>query len=64
LDRAPYLTLLRKGDYSLSYLVESERYDWDDAYFMYLHSGEINKKTGPGTVTRNSMAYWKKAELL
>jgi len=43
LDMAAYRALLRKGDFSIGYVVESERYDWDDAYFMYLHSGEIGK---------------------
>ncbi len=40
-DRAPYYLMLRKGDYSISYGGADERFDWDDAYYMYFHSSEI-----------------------
>jgi peptide/nickel transport system substrate-binding protein len=43
LDRAPHVTMLQKGEYNISLTSESERYDWDDAFYMYLHSGEIGK---------------------
>ena len=43
IDRAAYWPLLRKGDYTLSFRGDSERYDWDDAYYMFLHSKEIGK---------------------
>ena len=42
-DRAPYFDSMRKGDYSISFRGDSERLDPDDAYYMYLHSGEIGK---------------------
>jgi len=42
-DRAPYFVMLRKGEYSISYSGYDERYDWDDAYYMYFHSKEIGK---------------------
>ena len=43
LDRAPYYAMMRKGDYHISVRGDSERLDPDDAYYMYLHSGEIDK---------------------
>jgi peptide/nickel transport system substrate-binding protein len=43
MDRAPYVTLMRKGDYTISFRGDSERYDWDDAYYMYFHSSELEK---------------------
>jgi peptide/nickel transport system substrate-binding protein len=43
IDRAPYFAAMRKGDFSLSFTVGDEPFDWDDAYYMYLHSGEIGK---------------------
>jgi len=43
LDRAPHVTMLRKGDFNITFTSESERYDWDDAYYMFLHSSEIGK---------------------
>ena len=43
IDRAPYTTMMKKGDYNISFRGDSERYDWDDAYFMFLHSSEIDK---------------------
>ena len=43
LDTAAWLTTLRKGDYRISYRGSTEKYDWDDAYYMHLHSGEIGK---------------------
>jgi len=48
IDRAPHVTALRKGDYSISFTSESERYDWDDAFFMFLHSSEIGKNNLTG----------------
>ncbi len=42
-DRVPYYSMMRKGDYSISYRGDSERFDWDDAYYMYLHSSEIDQ---------------------
>ncbi len=43
IDRAPYTTMMRRGDYTISFRGDSERYDWDDAYFPYFHSSEIDK---------------------
>jgi peptide/nickel transport system substrate-binding protein len=40
-DRAPYYMMLRKGDYAISFGGADERFDWDDAYYMYFHSSEI-----------------------
>lgn len=42
-DRAPWFESMRKGDFYLSVRSESERLDPDDAYYQYLHSGEIDK---------------------
>jgi peptide/nickel transport system substrate-binding protein len=42
-DRTPYYSMMRKGEYFASYRGDSERFDWDDAYYMYLHSSEIDK---------------------
>jgi len=42
-DRAPYFESMRKGDYHISLRGDSERLDPDDAYYLYLHSGEIDK---------------------
>ena len=43
IDQAPYFAAMRKGEYSISCSGISSRYDWDDAYYLYLHSGEIGK---------------------
>ncbi len=43
LDRSAYYPLLRKGDYTISLRGDSERYDWDDAFYMNFHSREIDK---------------------
>src|SRR4030042_4549273 len=43
INRAPYFVSLRKGDYSISVMVESVKLDPDDAYYTFLHSSEINK---------------------
>jgi peptide/nickel transport system substrate-binding protein len=43
IDRAPFMNMMRKGDYTITFRGDSERYDWDDAYFMFLHSSEIDK---------------------
>ena len=43
IDRAPFNSMMRKGDYSISFSGDSERFDWDDAYYMYLHSKEIGR---------------------
>ena len=42
-DRAPYYSMMRKGEFSISSGSFDERFDWDDAYYMYLHSSEIGK---------------------
>ncbi len=42
-DRAPYWENMRKGNYQISVRGDSERLDPDDAYYLYLHSGEIDK---------------------
>ena len=43
IDRAPYHENLRKGEYTITVRGDSERLDPDDAYYLYLHSGEIDK---------------------
>ena len=43
IDRAPYFDSMRKGNYSISVMVESIRVDPDDAFFLTIHSGEIGK---------------------
>jgi peptide/nickel transport system substrate-binding protein len=42
-DRAPYFATMPKGNYQISVRGDSERLDPDDAYYLYLHSGEIDK---------------------
>jgi len=42
-DRAAYVQSIGKGDYHISTRGDSERLDPDDAYYLYLHSGEIGK---------------------
>jgi peptide/nickel transport system substrate-binding protein len=43
LDRVPFNVKMRKGEYDISFTGVDERFDWDDAYYMFLHSGEIEK---------------------
>ena len=44
IDRAPFHVAMRKGDYSISFRgAHSDPYEYDEAYYMYLHSGEIGK---------------------
>ena len=42
-DRAAFVQSMERGDYLISTRGDSERLDPDDAYYLYLHSGEINK---------------------
>lgn len=42
-ERAPFFEMMRKGEYHITSTGHSERLDWDDAYYMYLHSSEIDK---------------------
>ena len=43
-DRAPYFESSEKGRlFHISLRGDSERLDPDDAYYLYLHSGEIDK---------------------
>jgi peptide/nickel transport system substrate-binding protein len=48
IDRAPYYSMMRKGDYNISFGDYDERFDWDDAFYMYFHSGEIGKNNYTG----------------
>lgn len=43
IDRAPYYTMMRKGEYNISCGSYDERFDWDDAFYMYFHSSEIGQ---------------------
>jgi peptide/nickel transport system substrate-binding protein len=43
LDRAPYYTMMRKGEFSIGFSVIDARYEWDDAFYMLFHSSEIGK---------------------
>jgi peptide/nickel transport system substrate-binding protein len=43
IDRAPYHENLRKGEFTITVRGDSERLDPDDAYYLYFHSGEIDK---------------------
>ncbi len=43
IDRAPFFEYMRKGEYSIGFRGDSERLDPDDAYYLWLHSGEIEK---------------------
>ena len=43
IDRAPYYVKMRKGEYQISVSSDTERLDPDDAYYMRLHSSEVEK---------------------
>ena len=43
IDRAPFCEYMRKGEYSVGFRGDSERLDPDDAYYLWLHSGEVDK---------------------
>ncbi len=43
MDRAPYYTMMRKGEFGIGFSVIDARFEWDDAYYMLFHSGEIGK---------------------
>ena len=43
IDRAPFFESMRKGEYAIGFRGDSERLDPDDAYYLWLHSGEIGK---------------------
>jgi peptide/nickel transport system substrate-binding protein len=43
LDRVPFYVKMRKGEYEISFTGVDERFDWDDAFYMFLHSSEIDK---------------------
>jgi len=43
IDNAPWIVKMRKGEYSISAIGDSERLDPDDAYYMRMHSSEIGK---------------------
>jgi peptide/nickel transport system substrate-binding protein len=42
-DTVPGIVSLRKGDYTVAFVGDSERLDPDDAYYMRFHSGEIGQ---------------------
>ena len=69
LDRAAYFTLMRKGDYQISYYIISERFDWDDGYYMFFHSSETGKNNWSGyknpkvdDLLEKGRTAWKTAE--
>ncbi len=43
IDRAAWVRAMRSGDYVITNRGDSERYDWDDAYYPFFHSSEIGK---------------------
>ncbi len=43
IDRAPFFEAMRKGEYAIGFRGDSERLDPDDAYYLWLHSGEVDK---------------------
>jgi len=43
IDRAPYYAKMRKGEFNISVTSDTERLDPDDAYYMRLHSSELEK---------------------
>ena len=43
LERPAWAKIMRDGEYFVSLRGDTERVDPDDAYYMYLHSGEIGK---------------------
>ena len=69
LDRAAYFNLMRKGDYQISYYIISERFDWDDGYYMFFHSSETGKNNWSGyknpkmdDLLEKGRTAWKTAE--
>jgi peptide/nickel transport system substrate-binding protein len=47
IDRAAFYPMLRRGEFSLASRGVDERFDWDDAYYMYFHSNEVGKNNYP-----------------
>jgi peptide/nickel transport system substrate-binding protein len=45
IDRAPFYSMMRKGEYSISFRGSAggTDLDWDDAYYMHFHSNQIGK---------------------
>lgn len=43
IDRAPFFVAMRNGEFSVGFRGDSERLDPDDAYYLWLHSGEVGK---------------------
>ena len=46
LDRAPFFSMMRKGEYAISEGGTDERFAWDDAYCIFFHSSEMGKNNG------------------
>ena len=63
LDRAPFHVALRKGQYSISVRGDSERLDPDDAYYMRLHSSEIDKNNWSRYVNKELDALVEKGRI-
>ena len=43
IDRAPYASMMKSGDYAISLGNIEEKFDWDDAFYLHFHSSEIGK---------------------
>ncbi len=43
IDRAPYYSMMRKGEYDLSIGNTVEIFDWDDGFYNHFHSKQIGK---------------------
>lgn len=43
IDRAPYSSMMKSGDYAISLGNIEEKFDWDDALYLHFHSSEIGK---------------------
>ena len=43
IDRAPYYSMMRKGEFDLAIGNIVEIFDWDDAYYNHFHSQQIGK---------------------
>jgi peptide/nickel transport system substrate-binding protein len=60
IEMAPWIAAMRKGDYSIAYRGDSERFDWDDAFYMYFHSSEIGQNNYPRYVNKDLDALLEK----
>ena len=64
IDRAAFYPMLRRGEFSLASRGVDERFDWDDAYYMYFHSSEVGKNNFARFHTKDLDALLEKGRTL